>query len=206
MNWWFDITGLDGWWSVIICLTGKKLSLEMWIEEDKMDYERSEGVISGTRVRPSTWNLYCCPVPLLLLFKTFAIFSEYHLSKRNSTGLSEARFCEVLRNMSRCSLRSKVRMRCWGRRKSMSGEIVQISWSNRRLLENWLTWYLPVAIHLFLNILHITLFHRHEPREWESVGKIIVLFSTLTSHIHRWCGVDKRLLTDVYRFIFNHSP
>lgn len=151
MNWWFDIiTGLDGWWSVIICLTGKKLSLEMWIEEDKMDYERSEGVISGTRIRPSTWNLYCCPVPLLLLFKTFAIFSEYHLSKRNSTGLSEAQFCEVLRNMSRCSLRSKVRMRCWGRQKSMSGEIVQISWSNRRLLENWLTWYLPVAYISFL--------------------------------------------------------
>lgn len=57
-----------------------------------------------------------------------------------------------------------------------------------------------IWIERFTNPLLRRSVHRHEPREWESVGKIIVLFSTLTAHIHRWCGVDKRLLTDVYRY------
>jgi hypothetical protein len=40
---------------------------------------------------------------------------------------------------------------------------------------------------------------RYESHEWECVGKIIVLFATVTANLHRWCSVDKRLLMDVFR-------
>lgn len=61
------------WWSDYftnnLTLIGKRLNLEMWIEEDEIDYQRTESIISGmyNTSHPSfnycIFLVVCCPLP-----------------------------------------------------------------------------------------------------------------------------------------------